>query len=79
VLYITTKLKRLIIIRIIVTLLLLPIRLPLIAFYKLGELSELIDDKIQGLYFKIEEQIIKKFNFDGIAKEQYGRNPTKFK
>jgi hypothetical protein len=79
-LVITSKLKRVKILRWAFIIILSPIWLPLYGISWLGELAEDMAYKItDGLYFKFEGKIAKKFKWDDVAKEQKKMNPQKFK
>jgi hypothetical protein len=78
-LYITTKLKRIKVLRIALGIISLPVRLPLLIIYKLGEWSEHLLNILEHGYSKLEYYIVDKFNWNNIAQEQYKNNPDKFK
>jgi hypothetical protein len=78
-LVITSKLKRVKILRWAFIIILSPIQLTLYGISWLGELAEDMAYKVNGLYFKVEGKIAKKFKWDDVAKEQKKVNPDKFK
>ena len=78
-LYITTKLKRVKILRFLADLILILIKLPLIIFYWLGKLAETISNIITELYYMFENNIIRFLKWNEVAEKQYKKNPDKFK
>ncbi|PLR99538.1 hypothetical protein CVD19_00310 [Bacillus sp. T33-2] len=79
-LHITTKLKRVRLLRIISSFICSPVRLPLLLFYFLGRLADQIDNAVfDNYYFKFEGFVIHRFKWNDVAKEQYKTNPKKFK
>lgn len=78
-LVITGKLRRVRILRFIFSVLLFPLRLPLILLYLFGEQAEKLDNFIQSLYVKFEYYFVYKFNLNEVARKQYKNQPDKFK
>ncbi|NCI19909.1 hypothetical protein EJM73_08345 [Clostridium botulinum] len=76
---ITTKLKRYKIVAYIVSIIFLPIRLPMMLLIILGEFSEKLLDVIDGVCWRTLDKIVKIFKFDEIARKQWGINKEKFK
>lgn len=76
---ITTKLKRYKIVRWILEILILPIRLPVFALFKIGEVADKVLDFIDDLTHKFMHKIDKTFKFEEAAREQYKTNKDKFK
>lgn len=78
-LFITTKLRRIKIIRTCADVLLFVPRLPLLILHYLGKGAEWINGVIVDSYHKFEKSIVRKFKLDDVAREQYKKNPGKFK
>ncbi|HCL4455059.1 TPA: hypothetical protein N2D10_003085 [Clostridium botulinum] len=76
---ITTKLKRYKIVAYIVSIIFLPIRLPMMLLIILGEFSEKLLDVIDRVCWRTLDKIVKIFKFDEIARKQWGINKEKFK
>lgn len=76
---ITTKLKRVRAMRFCADALLFIPRLPIILFYLLGQCAEWIDGLLETAYYKLEMKIVKAFRWNEVAREQYKKNPDKFK
>jgi hypothetical protein len=78
--YATTKLKRLKILRLSGSIIALPFRLPLFILWKIGEISMFLDGLMfQSSYDYCERYIVKHFKWDEVAKKQLKINPDKFK
>ncbi|MDY7043606.1 hypothetical protein RVS70_05245 [Virgibacillus sp. M23] len=65
---ITAQLKRIKAMRNVATVILLPISIPLLTFYALGELSENVLGWIHTKYGRFENWIAKKFDWDTVAR-----------
>lgn len=78
---ITAKLRRVKIMIWTISIMLSPARLLLIGLYYIGEFSETILNTIDRACLKIMNGIIKRFDLDRIAREQYesGKYKDKFK
>lgn len=76
---ITTKLKRYKIVAYVVSIVFLPIRLPMMLLIKLGEYSEKLLDIIDNFCWGIIYKISDVFKFEEIARQQYETNKEKFK
>jgi hypothetical protein len=83
VLMVTTKLKRYKYLMNVINIISFPIRFPLVLIYvgfeKSTKFLESLVDLLDGLLFNIRDYIIHKYNWNGIAKEQYKINKDKFK
>jgi hypothetical protein len=76
---ITTKLKRYKTVCWILNILLFPIRLPVFALFKIGEVADKVLDFIDELAHKFMHKVDKTFKFEETAREQYKTNKSKFK
>ena len=77
--YITTKLKRYKFLCVVMSVIFLPIRLPLYLIVVLGEVANKIFNKVDCFGMKIIHSIADILKFEEIAKKQYEINKEKFK
>lgn len=78
-LLITSKLRRIKILRFFANLITFPIRLPFILIYLLGQGAMLVNSFIVETYQKFEIFLVNKYKLDEVARKQFEENPQKFK